>query len=619
MLLYLTSLIPLAPYLCFFALALFGKKLGNPTAGWLATFCVGLSFVFSLLSFIGLLLKPAGHRFFEQTLFNWIPVGAPSVTITFLLDPLSSVMVLFVSGVSALICMYSISYMKKDGDFSKFFAYLSLFVAFMLTLVLGASMLVTFLGWEGVGLCSYFLIAFWFEKPAPASAGKKAMIVNRAGDFGFLIAMFLMLSYAKTLDYRNFFATLSSIPHSVLIAIALFAFLGAVGKSAQLPLVGWLPDAMEGPTPVSALIHAATMVTAGVYLMVRLSPLLYEVPVAAHVIAIIGLATAFFGAAAGCAQNDIKKVLAYSTVSQLGYMFIGVGTGDYGAAIFLMVTHAFYKGLLFLSAGAVIHGMGDEQDIKKMGGLRKFLPYSAATFFVGWFAIGGVFPFAGFWSKGEVLLHSFKESPLLWALGALTALLTAYYMGREFSLVFLGKPRFPSKFHPHEADWIMKAPIIVLAFFSTIGGVLAIVLESWLAPSFPAHVPSWAHTTFNEEIIFGVIDAVIAIIGAYAAFRIWSQKSDIPALEPDLLQKAWYYDIGVDRVFARTSTWFASQLDMIFENKVLLKTVMGVPAIIKKASDFVHITATGNVRRASLVTVTGASLLLLYVGIRGGF
>ena len=365
----------------------------------------------------------------------------------FLVDPLSITMALFVTGIGALIHLYAVGYMHGDERYHQFFVYLNLFGFSMLMLVLADNFLLTFLGWEGVGVCSYFLVSFWFERSTAAVAGKKAFVTNRIGDFGFMIAMFLIFSAFGSLDYLDTLHLAPELAAGTATAIALLLFLGACGKSAQLPLYVWLPDAMEGPTPVSALIHAATMVTAGVYLMVRTSPFLAAAPDVPWVIAIVGVATALFAATIACAQNDIKKVLAYSTISQLGYMFLAVGCGAYVAAIFHMVTHAFFKALLFLGAGSVIHGMHDEQDMKKMGALRKLLPVTSFTFIIGWLAIAGVPPFSGFWSKDDILLNAWEKSPILWAVGLLTALLTAYYMSRQVFLVFYGKERWT-----HAAD-----------------------------------------------------------------------------------------------------------------------------------------------------------------------
>jgi len=431
------------PLLGFLVLLAFGRRLGDPVAGWVGTTAVAGSFVATLVTFGGMLSRHAGGaREISHSIFTWIAVGGLDIKAAILTDPLSMTMALFVTGVSALIHLYSIGYMKGDRDYSKFFVYLNLFVFSMLLLVLGGNLAITFVGWEGVGLCSYWLISFWFERPTAASAGKKAFVYNRIGDFGFLIAMFLIFEKTGTLSYSGIFAHLHALSGAAGTAAVLLLFLAATGKSAQIPLFPWLADAMEGPTPVSALIHAATMVTAGVYLMCRMHPLLGMSHSAQLVVATIGVVTAFVGGTIACTQRDIKKVLAYSTISQLGYMFLAVGVGAYVAAIFLMVAHAFYKGLLFLGAGSVIHGMHDEQDLRKMGGLARFMPITAGTFAVAWFAIAGVPPLAGFFAKGAVLDNTFAAYPVLWVIGIVTALLTAYYLSRLFVLAFTGDPRF---------------------------------------------------------------------------------------------------------------------------------------------------------------------------------
>ena len=420
--LHVAFLMPLLPLAGFCVLVVFGRRLGDPWAGWVGTAAVAGSFVAACVSLAGLAHLGAAHREVvcafscgagasAHSFFTWIPVGGLQVKATILLDPLSMTMCMFVTGVSMLIHLYSIGYMKKDRDFSKFFIYLNLFVFSMLVLVLSSNLLVTFVGWEGVGVCSYFLVAYWFQRESAASAGKKAFIYNRVGDVGFLLAIFLIFSKVGSLDYLSVFAHKGVLAGGTATAAVLLLFLAAAGKSAQIPLFNWLPDAMEGPTPVSALIHAATMVTAGVYLLCRVNPLLELSPDARWIIAIIGGATAFVAATIATSQQDIKKVLAFSTVSQIGYMVLAVGTGAYIAAIFLMVSHAFYKGLLFLGAGSVIHGLDDEQDMKRMGALRRFLPWTYGTFLVGWLAIAGVPPFSGFWAKGDVLTNVFAEEP----------------------------------------------------------------------------------------------------------------------------------------------------------------------------------------------------------------
>ncbi|MEY4175260.1 MAG: NADH-quinone oxidoreductase subunit, partial [Actinomycetota bacterium] len=479
----LVWLIPALPLAGFLLILLFGRRLGDPKAGYLAALMVAASFAVTVGVFADLMSLEAEARAEQvRTLFSWVTVGGLHIDLAFLADPLSLTMCLFVTGIGALIHLYAVGYMHGDPRFSKFFLYLNLFAFSMLMLVLGSNMLVTFLGWEGVGTCSYFLISFWHEKESAATAGKKAFVTNRVGDWGFMMAMFFAFWAVGSLDYLHINEAASTLSATTATAIALFAFVGACGKSAQLPLYLWLPDAMEGPTPVSALIHAATMVTAGVYLMCRISPVL-EVSsgYASTVIAIVGAATALFAATIAVSQNDIKKVLAYSTVSQLGYMFLAVGAGAYTAAIFHMVTHAFFKALLFLGSGSVIHGMHHEQDMRRMGGLRLLMPITAGTFIIGWLAIAGVPPFAGFWSKDEILLAAWEKSPVLWVVGLVTALLTAFYMTRQVIMVFFGEARWHDAHEehgahgdlkPHESPWMMVAPLVVLAVLSLVGGGL---------------------------------------------------------------------------------------------------------------------------------------------------
>ena len=506
----LVWLVPFFPLVGFLTILIGGRKLGEPKAGHFATTMVLLSFAAAVGIFFDLLSRDSADRSEVVTLFSWVPVGDLQIDMAFLVDPLSSTMLLFVTGIGSLIHLYSVGYMHGDPKFSKFFLYLNLFVLSMTLLVLGSNLLVTFLGWEGVGTCSYFLISFWHTKDANASAGKKAFVTNRIGDFGVMLAMFLAFGAVGSIDYAviNESALAGTLTQATATGIAALLFLGAVGKSAQLPLYVWLPDAMAGPTPVSALIHAATMVTAGVFLMVRINPVLGAaadwVPT---LIAYTGAITALFAATIALAQNDIKKVLAYSTVSQLGYMFLAVGTGAYVAAIFHMVTHAFFKALLFLGSGSVIHGMHDEQDMRKMGKLFKFMPITASTFIIGWLAIAGVPPFAGFWSKDEILLFALAESPILYVIGIVTAILTAFYMTRQVVMTFFGEQKWGSlanaeeaahleasdvdgevaaaetpapvethgahgEFKPHESTPTMLIPLVVLAGLSMVGGII---------------------------------------------------------------------------------------------------------------------------------------------------
>ena len=438
-------LVPALPLAGFLVLTFGGHRLREPIAGWLATGSMISSFVATLGVFLALVGRPSGDRRSVTTLFEWVPAGDLQVDAGFLVDPLSVTMCLFITGVGALIHLYSIGYMHGDDGYRRFFAYLNLFAFSMLVLVLGDNLLLTFLGWEGVGACSYLLISFWFTDEANATAGKKAFVTNRIGDWGFMVAIFLTFYTFGSIAYVDVLDTTAAgtVATSTATVIAVMLFVGAIGKSAQFPLYLWLPDAMAGPTPVSALIHAATMVTSGIYLLTRVNPIIADaadwVPT---LIAWTGAGTALFAATIAVAQRDIKKVLAYSTISQLGYMFLAVGCGAYVAAVFHMVTHAFFKALLFLGSGSVIHGMNGDQDMAHYGGLRRFMPVTAGTFVVGWLAIAGVPPFAGFWSKDEILAFAWNESPLLWAVGLVTAVLTAFYMTRQVVLTFFGRGRF---------------------------------------------------------------------------------------------------------------------------------------------------------------------------------
>ncbi len=638
------ALIPLFPIVGFFLLLPLGKKLGYPKAGWLGTAAIFLSFVASVITWVGLLARTGTHRVFVDHLFTWMNVGSLKLGIDLYLDPLSMTMVLFVTGVATIIHAYSIGYMKGDPRFHQFFVYLNLFVFSMIVLVLAGNIPLAFVGWEGVGACSYFLISFWYEKPSAATAGKKAFIVNRIGDFGFLLGSFLLFYWVGTLNYANLFGGHLILSKGSATAIALLFFLGAAGKSAQLPLFTWLVDAMEGPTPVSALIHAATMVTAGVYLMARLAPILHLAPTASMVIAIVGVLTAFIAAMAATSQDDIKKVLAYSTVSQLGYMFLAVGSGAYVAAIFLMVTHAFYKALLFLGSGSVIHSMHDEQDIKKMGRLRRYMPITSVTFIIGWLSIAGFPPFSGFWSKGDVLTAAFQKSPFLWIVGALTAILTAYYMGREVMLVFFGDSRWKAisgsghqggheagehegDMHvsaPHESPRIMTLPLVILAVLAVLGGLLNLpfasstrFLENWLTPVFGSALVANS-LSGTAQVVLGAMDAVFAVIGISLAWSLWRTNWDQPNLEPALLKRAWGIDLAYDAVIARPSTALALKMDTVVDRKIVDGVVVLIATAIAKLSGVLRKIQTGYVRSYALGIAFGAVILLGYAVIKAG-
>lgn len=479
-------------------------------AGSVATAAAGVSFLAALMLVLALKDLPAEGRKIVVDFFTWIDLGSSKVSASFMVDPISAIMILVVTGVGTLIHLFSVGYMSHDERPSKYFAYLNLFLFNMLLLVLGDNLLVMFVGWEGVGLCSYLLIGFWFSDQAKAAAGMKAFITNRIGDAGFLLGIFILFLTFGTLDFVDLIERLPTIAEAgwlgpmTLACLALFV--GATGKSAQIPLYVWLPDAMAGPTPVSALIHAATMVTAGVYMLVRLSPLFVLAPNAMMVVACIGAMTALVAATIGMAQWDIKKVLAYSTVSQLGYMFLAAGVGAFGAALFHLMTHAFFKALMFLGSGSVIHAMHEEQDIRHMGGLKKYMPITHITFLMGWLAIIGFPLLSGFMSKDEILWWSFASSkghPLLWFVGLITAGCTAFYMTRLMALTFWGKSRISPKVHPHESPASMTIPLIVLAVLSVVGGWIGIPhVIGEILPGHPGNVlEHWLHGSLAETTL----------------------------------------------------------------------------------------------------------------------
>ncbi len=629
-------LIPAFPLAGFCFLVFFGKRLKGITEvvpGVLATLCAAGAFGATLLTFVGLLNRSSEHggRIVTKAVFDWLPmIGA---NISFRVDPLSITMALFVTGIGGLIHLYAIGYMHGDPRFERFFVYLNLFLFSMIILVLGDNLLLTFLGWEGVGACSYLLISFWFEKDSASTAGKKAFLANRVGDVAFMIAMFLLFSKVGSLGYTQILSAAEDggITKTVGVAASLLLFGAACGKSAQLPLYLWLPDAMEGPTPVSALIHAATMVTAGVFLLCRMSPLL---AVAGHlggsvgtVIAVVGAATALYAALIATAQNDIKRVLAYSTISQLGYMFLAIGSGAYVAALFHMITHAFFKALMFLGAGSVIHGMHDEQDIKKMGNVRKYMPITFATYMVGWLAIAGVPPFSGFWSKDDILLAAYHKSPILWAVGLGTALLTAYYMTRQFILVFFGTERYatddaahgaqgdahaPGGRLPHESPWSMTAPLVVLSVGAAVGGALNLPfhfgdqLGKWLEPAL-------AEGSTDTGLRYPLMAAAIAsaLLGLAIGRALWWTTADNPNAEVEVFANGMYVDTAVSALMGGPGRVLADGAAM-FDTKVIDGAVNGVATGVREGGQQLRKLQTGYVRTYALGLVGGVVLILAY-------
>jgi len=625
-------LIPALPLAGFLLLLVVGKRLGEPAAGIVATLAVAGSFVATAAVYLDLMSRGAEERTVVDTLFTWLPVGGLQVDVGTLVDPLSISMCMFITGIATLIHVYSIGYMHGDPKFARFFLYLNLFVFSMLVLVLGDNLLLTFVGWEGVGLCSYLLISFWFTEEANAVAGKKAFVTNRIGDFGFMVAIFLTFGTVGSLSYLEVLPAAGSMATVTVTAIAALLFVGAVGKSAQIPLYVWLPDAMAGPTPVSALIHAATMVTAGVYLMIRINPLLAaSSPWLPTTIAVIGMATALLAATIAIGQNDIKKVLAYSTVSQLGYMFVAIGTGAYVAGAFHMITHAFFKGLMFLAAGSVIHGMHEEQDMTKMGGLRKHMPITFITFVIGWLAITGIPPFAGFWSKDDILLFAYQDSPVLWALGILTALLTAFYMSRLMFLTFFGEPRWgaaaegaDADFTPHESPRTMTIPLIVLAVFSVGAGVFNLpfgvnfhFLETWLEPVVAG---SEAHKTISGAGQFALagISVVVVLLGIAIAYRTYlAHKIDAKVFDKEILARAWRIDEGYAAVVRGPGTRVFDAM-VYFDTHVVDGAVNGVATVVRGSSMGLRRLQTGYVRNYALGVAIGAVLLMAWFLTRSG-
>ena len=629
----LVWILPLLP-LVGAVLLLLGGRFAGERSGWIATAAVFGSFAGAVLVFLDLLSRPAEERTVVVHLFDWLHVGDLRIDAALLADPLSTTMALFITGIGGLIHLYSIGYMHGDPRFPKFFAYLNLFVFSMLVLVLGENLLVTFLGWEGVGVCSYFLISFWHERPSAATAGKKAFVTNRIGDVGLMLAMFVGFGAVGSVSYGalNAAAHHGELAGTTATAVAMLAFVGAIGKSAQLPLYVWLPDAMEGPTPVSALIHAATMVTSGVFLLTRLAPVLHAAsPWASDAIAIVGAATALFAATIALAQHDIKKVLAYSTVSQLGFMFLAIGSGAFVAAIFHMVTHAFFKALLFLGSGSVIHGMHHEQDMRRMGALRRAMPVTAGVFIVGWLAIAGVPPFAGFWSKDEILLYVLADNPVLYGVGLLTAMLTALYMTRQVVMVFFGEARWSdsSEGHgahgdgaPHESPFVMLAPLLVLAGLSVAGGGLQLpfskdlhFLERWLHPVIEeaeADISgTWAYS--NKWLLAGVAVAA-GLVGIAWSLLTYARRT-IPAFEPELLQRGWRYDEGISRAVAGPGA-AAFRAVAWFDSRVVDGAVNGAAAVVRGSATALRSVQGGLVRVYAAVVAAGAAAVTAWFVLR---
>jgi NADH-quinone oxidoreductase subunit L len=605
------------------SLIFFGKRIGEPGAGYLATATVGVSFFIAAIAAADFFAGGADGEHIR--LFEWMP--GLGVDAALLWDPLSAVMTLVVTGVGSLIHLYSIGYMHGDPRFGRFFAYLNLFIMSMLILVLGDNFAILFVGWELVGLSSYLLISFWFEKPSAAAAGKKAFVVNRIGDFGFLIALMLIFASFGTLSFGTVFEeAATTLTTGMATAITLLLLVGAAGKSAQLPLYVWLPDAMEGPTPVSALIHAATMVTAGVYMVARAGALYELAPTSAAVVAIVGATTALFAATIAIGQRDIKRVLAYSTISQLGYMFLGVGVAAYVGGVFHLMTHAFFKALLFLGAGSVIHGLAGEQDMAKMGGLRKAMPITFGTMAVAWLAISGIPPFAGFWSKDEILAITFNQGGTfiaLWAVGILTAGLTAFYMSRMMFLTFWGEPRWDEDVHPHESPPTMILPLAALGGLAVVGGLVntpfKLTFEHFLEPSFEgvelAHLPET-----GTQFILAAISVAVAITGIVVAYRRYVTAGQ--AVEEGGIWDTLLAGYRVDDLYGATIVLPGKRLANVSafsaDAKVVDGAVNGVGAAVKLLAERLRPIQTGLVRNYGVGILVGVVGLVLFILATGG-
>ena len=620
----LVYLVPLFPLLGFLVNGLLRKSLSKSMIGIIGSGAMLASFVVSLLIFFD--VKNGGGATVQ--LFNFIHVGSLLIPFEFLVDPLSSLFLLIITGIGFLIHLYSTAYMQEEEPmhFGRYFAYLNLFVFSMLLLVLGGNYVVMFIGWEGVGLCSYLLIGFWFKNNNYNAAAKKAFIMNRIGDLGFLLAVFWLIVKLRTVSYASVFAAVAQLSTTDITIITTLLFVGAMGKSAQIPLYTWLPDAMAGPTPVSALIHAATMVTAGIYMIARSNILYTMAPATQTLVAVIGLSTAIFAATIALKQNDIKKVLAYSTVSQLGYMFLGLGVGAYTGAVFHVMTHAFFKALLFLGAGSVIHAMHHEQDITKMGGLKSKLPITHLTFLLGCIAIAGVPPFSGFFSKDEILMAAYAINPIFYYVGMGGALLTAFYMFRLYSLTFLGNFRGTAhqQEHLHESPIAMTLPLMVLAFFAVVAGFIGIpelfapnahALEHFLAPVFAgstaiAHAHHIAHST--EWILMGSATTIILMVIVYAITKFKKyEKAEPNTGIASILENKWYIDELYDTVIVKPLYWFASFLKNSVEKFVIDGAVNGVGKLVGYGSRQFRLLQSGQVGSYILMMVMALVLFII--------
>jgi NADH-quinone oxidoreductase subunit L len=625
-------LIPFIPAVSTFILAVFGKKLPKKYVSFQACFAVFASFIIAVISLIGLI--QAGHESYPivKSLFPWIQSGSFSANLSFQLDPLSVVMALVVTGVGFLIHVYSLGYMAEDKGYTRYFTYLNLFTFAMLVLVMASNVVLMFVGWEGVGLCSYLLIGFWFEKHSAANAGKKAFIVNRIGDAGFILGiLFIFITFGSgEFTAINSAIGNGTITQGIATLIAILLFVGAIGKSAQIPLYVWLPDAMEGPTPVSALIHAATMVTAGVYMVSRMNLLFSLSGVAAQIVAVVGGVTAFYAATMALTQNDIKRVLAYSTISQIGYMFIGCGVGAYASGMFHLYTHAFFKSLLFLAAGSVMHALSGELDMRKMGGLRKYLPLTYPTFLVGAIAIAGIPFFSGFFSKDAILTEAFAQRQyFVWALGLMGAILTAFYMFRLIFLTFFGEERLEehAKKHLHESPRVMTTPLLILAFFSVVAGYIGLPVVfgeklNWFGQFLePVIKPApEAHLVAGTEWGLILISVAVALLGIYIAYMFYLRNPQIPhtlvARFPwlyKLLYNKYYVDEIYNAFFVRPLVRGSEIVYDNFDLKVIDGAVNGSGSVANFTGKILSYLQSGIIKDYAWIFLVGVILFLGYL------
>ncbi|VAX15582.1 NADH-ubiquinone oxidoreductase chain L [hydrothermal vent metagenome] len=634
-------LVPILPLIGAIVNGLFGKLMSKSSVTFWAVGSTGLSFFIAVIAFLNLLSLDAHDRVFEKILFTWIQAGSFTAEAGIQIDPLSAIFLLIVTGVGFLIHVYSIGYMSHEEGYSRYFSYLNLFMFSMLLLILGNNFLLMFIGWEGVGLCSYLLIGYYYEKDSASTAGKKAFVMNRIGDFGFLLAIMWIFWTFGSIDYTTVFPSASQVLPAggfAVTGITLLLFLGATGKSAQIPLFTWLPDAMEGPTPVSALIHAATMVTAGVYMVTRCNALFNLAPTSMIVVALIGAATALFAATMGLYQNDIKRVLAYSTVSQLGYMFLACGVGAYVAAVFHVMTHAFFKACLFLGSGSVIHGMSGEQDMRKMGGLKGKMPITHMTMFISTLAISGIPIFAGFFSKDEILLSAFlghtKGHLVYWILATVAAAVTAFYMFRLYHMTFSGELRAEDKHvrdHVHESPNVMTVPLIILAFGAAFAGFLGLpiiegghALSNFLGPVFHTPgAPEHPHASLSLELVLMGFSVAVAVLGILVARHFYYVRPEAAAEMAakggfiktvyTTLQNKYYIDEIYDAIIVKPAVNFSrSFLWKIFDVKIVDGFVNAIASFVTDLSSLLRKSQTGMVRNYALAMTLGG---VFFVGL----